>query len=235
LGGYEYGGAEGGSAAEFSAAAQGKGEYERELDWDDEVRKESEHAPLPDGEYEFAVLEVRRAHFGGSDKMPPCNKAELKLSVWDGRGNKGTIQHSLFLHTRTEWKICEFFTAIGARKRGEPMRMDWARVPNARGRVKIGTRKYMKDGEERSRSEARQFIDPNAAAAEAPAAQYKPAAAPQPVHAAAAPPAQYGAAPPAQYGAAPPAQYGAAPPAQHGAAPAAATQPARPAWTPGSF
>ncbi len=50
-----------------------------ELGWDDEVEDKS---PLvPEGEYNFTVETFERGRFNGSEKMPPCPQAMLKLCV----------------------------------------------------------------------------------------------------------------------------------------------------------
>ena len=77
-------------------------EFERELGWDDEISKESEFTLLPEGDYNFTVVKFNRGRHNGSAKLPACNKAELELSVDDGKGNTGTVYHNLFLHTKTE-------------------------------------------------------------------------------------------------------------------------------------
>ena len=56
------------------------------LDWDCEITSEGgEFTLLPDGDYPFTVTKFERQRFDGSAKLPPCNKAELTLSV-DGGG-----------------------------------------------------------------------------------------------------------------------------------------------------
>ena len=55
---------------------------ERELGWDDTIEKESAgFIILPEGDYEFKVLEFQRARHEGSEKLPPCNKAVITLVV----------------------------------------------------------------------------------------------------------------------------------------------------------
>ena len=92
---------------------------ERELGWDDTIEKESAgFIILPEGDYEFKVLEFQRARHEGSEKLPPCNKG----------------------------MISAFFIGIGLKKHGEPLKMDWPRVVGRKGRAKIGIR--MHDGKQ---------------------------------------------------------------------------------------
>ena len=100
---------------------------ERELGWDDTIEKESAgFIILPEGDYEFKVLEFQRARHEGSEKLPPCNKAVITLVVETPEG-EAHIRHNLFLHSRTEGMISAFFIGIGLKKHGEPLKMDWSK------------------------------------------------------------------------------------------------------------
>ncbi len=77
-------------------------EMERELGWDDEIEKDSgEFILLPEGDYDFTVESFERGRHGGSEKLPACNKAILRLRIDTGEGS-ALINHNLFLHTKTE-------------------------------------------------------------------------------------------------------------------------------------
>ena len=144
----------------------------RELGWDDEIERDSEFTLLPEGDYDFEVISFERARHAGSTKLPACNKAVLTLEV-GGDQAAARIRHNLFLHTKTEGMLCAFFLGIGARKHGEKVSMDWNRVVGARGRCKLGIRKWISDksGEEMQSNEIKRFYEPEMAqAAPAPAA-----------------------------------------------------------------
>lgn len=127
-----------------------------ELDWDAEIEKESpEYVTLSEGEYEFEVVSFERARYSGGDKLPACNQAKLRLQVTTPDGI-ATINHNLFLHSRTEGMISAFFVAIGQKKHGEKLKMDWAKVAGARGRARIGTRTY----EGKTFNEVKRFLEP---------------------------------------------------------------------------
>lgn len=132
---------------------------ERELGWDDTIQKEApEFEPLPEGDYDFVVESFDRGRHNGSEKLPPCNKAILKLRVKSADGKKVTVTHNLFLHTITEGMLSAFFESIGQKKKGEPLRMNWQTVPGAKGRLKLGIHKYVnKDGQERSSNDVKRF------------------------------------------------------------------------------
>jgi len=127
-----------------------------ELDWDSEIEKESpDFITLQEGEYNFEVISFERARFSGSEKMPPCNQAKLKLQVTVPEGI-ATINHNLFLHSRTEGHLSAFFNCIGQKKHGEKLSMDWNKVIGAKGRAKIGPREY----EGKTYNEVKRFLDP---------------------------------------------------------------------------
>lgn len=115
-----------------------------ELDWDSEIENEgSEFIVAEPGDYDFVVTEFERGRFQGSTKMPPCNQAKLTIRL-EIPGSDGTceIKHNLFLHSKTEWKLCEFFTAIGQRQSGQRVAMNWNAVIGSRGRCKVSKRSY---------------------------------------------------------------------------------------------
>lgn len=112
---------------------------ERELNWDDTIEKDSQFILLPEGDYDFTVESFDRGRHPGSEKMPPCNMAILKIRI-STSGREVIITHRLFLHSRSEGRLSEFFTSIGQKKKGEALRMNWSTVPGSTGRLKLGTR-----------------------------------------------------------------------------------------------
>lgn len=114
----------------------------RELDWDDTIEKESDYVILPEGDYDFVVESVERARHPGSEKLPPCNKAIVKMRI-DSEYGTAIINHNLFLHTNTEGMLSAFFTCIGQKKKGEPLRsMNWSSVTGSTGRIHVKPRVY---------------------------------------------------------------------------------------------
>lgn len=133
-------------------------DIERELGWDEEIENEgSDFVLLDEGEYDFVVTKFERGRSKGSDKIPPSNMAILTLRVDD----QTTITERLILHSKTEWKLCQFFTSIGQRKHGEKMRMNWNVVTGARGRCKIIVDDYIgNDGKEHYTNRVDKFLEP---------------------------------------------------------------------------
>ena len=115
-----------------------------ELGWDSEIENEgSEFIVAEPGDYDFTVIGIERARFAGSDKMPACNQAKLSIRIdIPGASGECVIKHNLFLHSKTEWKLCEFFTAIGQRKKGQRVSMNWNAVIGSSGRCKVTKRSY---------------------------------------------------------------------------------------------
>lgn len=133
----------------------------REFDWDDTIEKDPQgFILLPEGDYDFEVVEFERGRHAGSEKLPPCNKAIISLKFTTDDGIQ-IIKHNLFLHSITEGMLCAFFTAIGQRKKGERLQMNWSKVIGAKGRAKVGIQKWTtKKGEEIDMNEIKRFYDP---------------------------------------------------------------------------
>lgn len=133
-------------------------ELEREFEWDDEIEKDSsDFILLPEGDYDFTVESFERARHNGSEKLPPCNKAILKLRIETPEG-AALVNQNLFLHTKTEGMISAFFTAIGQKKKGEKIKMNWNAVIGAKGRCKIGIHEWTgDDGEKRQGNQVKKF------------------------------------------------------------------------------
>lgn len=133
----------------------------RELEWDDEIQHDSTFTLLPEGDYNFGVMSFERGRHNGSDKLPPCNKAILQINLWNDAGDQTQITHNLFLHSSVEGILCAFFTAIGQRKHGDKLVMNWATVPGSCGRCHVGIRTYTKEGEEKQINQITRFLEPD--------------------------------------------------------------------------
>lgn len=128
-----------------------------ELDWNSAIENDApEYVVLPAGDYDFQVVELERTRHAGSAKLPPCNKAVVHIRISDGNG-VSVIRHNLFLHSRCEGLLCDFFAGIGQRQKGERRAMDWSRVVGAQGRAKVGIRTYSKDGRDYQANEIKKF------------------------------------------------------------------------------
>lgn len=119
-------------------------QQDRELGWDDTIQQDStEGILLPPGDYIFEVQKFERARYtpGPNSKLPPCNMAKLELKITTDQGD-AMVFNNLYLHTSTEGLLSAFFSAIGQKRKGEPLRMNWNLVTGAKGAVKIKNREY---------------------------------------------------------------------------------------------
>ncbi|MDO4548204.1 MAG: DUF669 domain-containing protein [Clostridia bacterium] len=144
-------------------------QQDRELGWDDIIENDgASFEVLPEGDYDFEVVSFERGRYTPSrpdSKLPPCPMALLTIEIGSDQ-SKARIQHRLFLHSRCEGLLCAFFTAIGQRKRGEALNMNWNRVTGATGRCKVTVREYTTDkGEKRQSNQISRFYEPDDAPA----------------------------------------------------------------------
>lgn len=143
-----------------------------EIGWGDQIVADGgEFLLLDEGDYDFTVTAFERGRFPGSAKIPACNKAVLTLTVQTQKGEANT-KYDLILWSSLEWKISEFFRAIGQKKSGEAFVPRWNEVVGSKGRAHFKPRKYLKNGEERQVNDISKFYD-------APQTQQNYASAPQ--------------------------------------------------------
>ncbi len=132
---------------------------ERSFDWDEEISKESEFELVPAGDYDFEVVNFERSRSKGSDRLPSSPMAVLTLRVSNGKESANVTDY-LILHSKTEWKLSQFFRSIGQKKAGEAYRMNWNAVSGAKGRCKVRVEKYTTDkGEERESNKIDKYYD----------------------------------------------------------------------------
>ncbi len=131
-----------------------------EIGWDDEITRESEFVLLPEGNYDFTVESLERGRFAGSEKMSPCNMATLTLVVKNPEtGEDVKIKDTLYLNSKAEWRISQFFLGIGQKKHGEPLRPNWNAVPGSKGRLELTVNTYQKDGESRKNNRVSKYLE----------------------------------------------------------------------------
>lgn len=131
-----------------------------EIGWDDEISNDGgQYIVLEEGDYNFTVSAFERARFPGSAKIPACNKAVLTLAV-DTPGGTASVKYDLILWSSLEWKISEFFRAIGQKKHGEKFRPQWGAVVGSKGRGRFKPREYdKKDGSKSKVNDVEKFYD----------------------------------------------------------------------------
>lgn len=130
------------------------------MDWNDAIENDGqEYVVLEEGDYNFTVVGFERGRYPGSAKIPACNKAALTLAVVTDDGKTATVKCDLILYRSLEWKISSFFRAIGQKRHGERLVMDWNSVLGSRGRAHFKPRVYIRDGEERQTNDVDRFLD----------------------------------------------------------------------------
>lgn len=119
--------------------------FDHEIGWEDTIEKDSDFVLLPDGLYHFMVVGMERTRHTPNPqnpgKLPACNKAIVSIKIVANEGET-ELRHNLFLHSSTEGMLSAFFAAIGQKKKGEPLRMNWNTIIGATGVCKVGTRQY---------------------------------------------------------------------------------------------
>lgn len=130
------------------------------MDWNDTIENDGqEFVTLPEGDYFFTVMTFERGRFPGSAKIPPCNKATLTLQV-QAAEVVANIKTDLILFRSLEWKLSSFFRAIGQKKHGEKLVMNWNTVVGSSGRCHVTQRKYNdKNGVERIANDVDRYYD----------------------------------------------------------------------------
>lgn len=118
--------------------------FDHELDWNDEITNDgSEFISLQPGDYQFTITNIERARHTPNPhnpgKLPACNKAVVSVKIETAEGST-TLKHNLFLHSTTEGMLSAFFGAIGQKKHGQPLKMNW-NVIGATGVCRINKRK----------------------------------------------------------------------------------------------
>ncbi|EPT56725.1 hypothetical protein [Streptococcus agalactiae] len=120
--------------------------FEREFGWDDTIQEDAkEFITLQPGDYVFTVTDFERARHTPNPqktgKLPACNKAVISLEIETDEGD-ASLKHNLFLHSSTEGMLSAFFGAIGQKKHGEPLKMNWNTVVGATGVCSVKNRTY---------------------------------------------------------------------------------------------
>ena len=131
---------------------------EGELDWDGEVT-DNGFTLLEDGDYRFTVAKLERERYEGGEKIGPCPRAKVTLSV-DVPNGKATVTDSMLLHTKVQWRIIRFFEGLGFEP-GEDgkMRMHWNEVEGKTGICRIVQKPNYNDAS-KSHNEVERYYKP---------------------------------------------------------------------------
>ena len=111
------------------------------FDWGSEISEDGQqYVTLEPGDYIFTVTGVERKQFRGSDKIPECNQAVVKMEVETPKG-KANVFENLYLAKVNEWRLSAFFRCLGMKKHGEKLKMDFPGSIGRKGRANFGVRK----------------------------------------------------------------------------------------------
>lgn len=111
------------------------------IGWDDEIKQDDSFILLEPGEYKFKVVEFSRGRYEGGAKIGPCNTADFELEINSSQG-VANVRTKLLMHSKVEFRISQFFTSIGQKKKGEPLRPRWNEVVGSTGMCRIAHREY---------------------------------------------------------------------------------------------
>ena len=135
----------------------------REIGWDESVENEgTDYEPLPSGIYDFTVVSMERGRFAGSEKMAACNSANLNMVVKDADGNERHVFDTLYLNTKAEWRLSQFFIAVGQKKKGEKLNPNWSAVPGSTGKLNLYINEYTdkKTGQKKRNNKIDSYLPP---------------------------------------------------------------------------
>jgi hypothetical protein len=134
--------------------------------WDSTIKNDGgDFKLLPEGVYPFTVRSLEKGYSNGTKNIPPCPMAKLTLRVGGGVA-ASDVTNTLYLDDSQEWKLCQFFLALGMRKHGEELNLSaFDRIIDKTGWLEIEHYSYVKDGEEKTQNSVKRYLDP----ADAPA------------------------------------------------------------------
>lgn len=118
------------------------------LGWDDEVEAGSPFVLLPEGDYPFTITGLEKGIYekpaDRTTKIPAnCPMATVSLEFTAATGEKSTLTEKFYLYKKMQWKINQFFTAIGAPKNADGViKMNWATVLGSHGTAKLVVNNY---------------------------------------------------------------------------------------------
>ncbi|MCR1896743.1 hypothetical protein NSA02_07960 [Ligilactobacillus murinus] len=148
------------------------------LTWDSGfTAEESEFVVLDPGVCKFTVKNFERKIYDGkSDKIPNGTPyAEIEMEFVGTKG-KTSVKERLYLLKRMQWKLTEFFTAIGQNPViGQTFMPNWNAVIGSFGYAELEVNHYQdNNGNDRSNNRVKKFLKPDApeiASAQQPAPQ----------------------------------------------------------------
>lgn len=128
------------------------------IDFDGEIKNDGESfTTLPEGDtVTFVVSEVEK----GRNKDGTKPQVRLKLACVSEAGHGRTVVMDFITMTRkSEWKLCELFTALGLRRHGEALKCRWD-IVGMGGRATVTVDEYTgRDGDKRTSNKVKHYIE----------------------------------------------------------------------------
>jgi len=134
------------------------------MDWDSPVENEGNAFTVlaEDAECNFVVKELEKSR--SENKQCPMAILHLELTAVDGSG-KAKLKDYMILHRSAEWKLCEFFIAIGQRQHGQRVVPNWGKVVGATGRCTVTVEPW-KNNPDKFSNKIKKYLEPAADAQE---------------------------------------------------------------------
>jgi len=130
------------------------------LSWDSTISNDgTDFKLLEPGTYPFTIKSVEKS-MSTSQRFNGTPMAIVTLRVGVGADSADVIDR-IILDTDLEWKICQFFRAIGARGHGDSYQMNWdeSYLVGKTGFVEIENREYQSNGETRHTNQVARYLD----------------------------------------------------------------------------
>lgn len=120
---------------------------------------QSEYTILTPGEYEFTVMDIERKEIDSKKLGGIVKVADVQLRFSDGQ-QEGMGHCNLMFHSKTVWKVREFFASIGQTvERGQPFKPNWNIIgQTGRCLVKSGSYVSRQDGKTYKTNEVEKFL-----------------------------------------------------------------------------
>jgi hypothetical protein len=131
------------------------------IDWDDAIENDGSEAKIIEpGIYPFRVVKLEKTISKGQ-KTAGAPMAILECRIEHDEGEYIDIRDQIVLVRLLEWKLCQFFTAIGQRKKGENLTPRWNAVEGSKGHCAVFIEEYKKkDGTDGKSVKIAKYIDP---------------------------------------------------------------------------
>lgn len=138
---------------------------DKALDWDSKISYEQpDFVTLPAGVYPFTITKVEKKLYEGSRReggLPECPMAEITV---EARGKDGisVFTQRMYLHSRCEGILTQFFTCIGQRKKGEELNMNWNAVEGSSGWAVLKVREFTtRNGNDMTVNDVQRWLAPD--------------------------------------------------------------------------